>query len=230
MSKSKFIKSLLATVSALGCVALPVAAQPVAVATTQAPGQTMVAVDNSINPMTGRTASEEELARQLAKSKLQTQIGQEQVKQAQNSADLALATLRQEAEKTRLRNETAVMAMNSGANSGSKIATKTGTSAPSPAQKAISVLESNQPAVLMQTAVPKPAAQPSSGSITFGYESIRLDAVPRATTAQVDWVDTQTRVKQVPGAPLQPLNVQPATGMLGVPPIPGMQSAPSYPR
>jgi len=182
-----------------------------------------------INPMTGRPLSEEELHRQLSKSKLLTQIGQEQVKQAQNAADLALGNLRVETEKNRARAESLAQfsASGSGKSTGITVikpvslppANANNPSSQSPGAAAGGV----QPPAWGQTMpTPQPVAK-ASGTIRIGDETLDVSSnAPPTTPAQVQWVDSQTRQVARAGSPLQPINVQPATGVLGIPAIPGI--------
>lgn len=181
-----------------------------------------------VNPMTGRPLSEEELHRQLSKSKLVTQLGQEQVKQAQNAADLALATLRQEAEKIRLRSESLAQAADSATKTGNRSVTvikpaAVPAAAPSPAGSPSSVSTAWPQQLVPQLGQPvasQPAAK-ASGTIKIGDETLPVSN-SAVETAQVQWVDSQTRQVARAGSPLQPINVQPATGVLGIPAIPGI--------
>lgn len=182
-----------------------------------------------INPMTGRPLSEEELHRQLSKSKLLTQLGQEQVKQAQNAADLALGNLRVETEKNRARAESmAQISASSSAKSGGITTIKP---IPLPAANANTTASQSLGAAPAGTQPPAwgqsmPASQPvakASGTIRIGDETLDVSSnAPLAAPAQVQWVDSQARQVARAGSPLQPINVQPATGVLGIPAIPGI--------
>lgn len=181
-----------------------------------------------VNPMTGKPLSEEELHRQLNKSKLVTQLGQEQVKQAQNAADLALAILRQEAEKIRLRNESLAQAADSAAKTSNRSVAiiKPSVAPPSaatPAGSPSSVVPPWPQQLPSQVSQPVPSqpVQKASGTIKIGDETLSIsNSVVEA--AQVQWVDSQTRQVARAGSPLLPINVQPATGVLGIPNIPGI--------
>lgn len=182
-----------------------------------------------INPMTGRPLSEEELHRQLSKSKLLTQIGQEQVKQAQNAADLALGNLRVETEKNRARAESMAQLSASGSGKSAGLTVIKPMALPPlnaniPAgQSRAGTSAGTQPPAWGQSA---PAAQPvakTSGTIRIGDETLDVSSnAPLTSPAQVQWVDSQTRQVARAGSPLQPINVQPATGVLGIPAIPGI--------
>lgn len=180
-----------------------------------------------VNPMTGRSLSEEDLARQLSKAKLATQLGQEAVKQAQNNAELALATLRQEAEKARLRTETM------GLTSQSKSTVKTGKQAltvikPLSGKSPTSSSHSNHAMgsnMFTYPSAPPAPVQPASGTMRIGDETIPVVAQYQGSAAQVQSVDSQTlpATRTGTGTSIQPINVQPATGILGIPAIPGLQ-------
>lgn len=213
---------------------------PQARAQTIAPGASqhsnIEATQAAINPMTGRPLSEEDLHRQLNKSKLLTQLGQEQVKQAQNAADLALGNLRVETEKNRARAESLaqISASSSGKSTGVTLIK------PIPLPPANSNSPSNQspgsapgglqpPAWGQTMPTPQPVAK-VSGTIRIGDETLDVSSnAPLTTPAQVQWVDSQTRQVARAGSPLQPINVQPATGVLGIPAIPGIMPAMSPP-
>jgi hypothetical protein len=63
----------------------------------------------------------------------------------------------------------------------------------------------------------------ASGTIRIGDETLDVAAsTPPTAHAQVQWVDSQTRQVARAGSPLSPINVQPATGVLGMPAIPGI--------
>lgn len=211
------------------------------------PSTTASAADTAhtgVNPMTGRPLTEEDLHRQLNKSKLITQLGQEQVKQAQNSADLALANLRAETERTRARAETLAQMSSFGATKAS------GVTLIKPAQNPPNVVASRQNAASKATSagqastpsdVQVPALGPSasggqpsarpSGTIQIGGETLEIASTASQTQhAQVQWVDSQTRQAARAGSPLQPINVQPATGVLGIPAIPGIMPSPLPPN
>lgn len=182
-----------------------------------------------INPMTGRPLSEEELHRQLSKSKLLTQLGQEQVKQAQNAADLALGNLRVETEKNRARAES--MAQLSASGGGKSAGVTLIKPVPLPAANANTTASQSLGAAPAGTQPPAwgqsmPAPQPvakASGTIRIGDETLDVSSnAPLAAPAQVQWVDSQARQVARAGSPLQPINVQPATGVLGIPAIPGI--------
>jgi hypothetical protein len=206
-------------------------------ATTAEPSTT-----SGINPMTGRPLSEEDLHRQLNKSKLITQLGQEQVKQAQNAADLALANLRADSEKTRARAESlAQMAVTGLSKSGNVTVLKplpasSGTAlggAPSMPNSGPSTANTGPSNPLSSTSAagwsgpaipsaPLPLVK-ASGTIRIGDETLDVSAsTPPAGHALVQWVDSQTRQIARAGSPLSPINVQPATGVLGTPAIPGI--------
>ncbi len=187
-----------------------------------------------INPMTGRPLSEEELHRQLSKSKLLTQIGQEQVKQAQNAADLALGNLRVETEKNRARAESLAQLSASGSGKSGGITTIKPMPLPAPNANAGLNGGSGQPTGAApsgslptgwggQTMPAPQAAAKATGTIRIGDETLDVSSsAPLAIPAQVQWVDSQTRQVARAGSPLQPINVQPATGVLGIPAIPGI--------
>lgn len=187
------------------------------------------ASQTGINPMTGRPLSEEELHRQLSKSKLLTQLGQEQVKQAQNAADLALGNLRVETERNRARAES--LAQLSASGSGKSAGITLIKPMPLPSANANTSADQSpaaastgpQPLAWGQTMpAPQPVAK-ASGTIRIGDETLDVSSrAPLATPAQVQWVDSQTRQVARSGSPLQPINVQPATGVLGIPAIPGI--------
>jgi hypothetical protein len=203
----------------------PAVPQPGAQATEATPG--------GINPMTGRPLSEEELHRQLNKSKLMTQLGQEQVKQAQNAADLTLANLRAETEKTRARAETLAQLPTSSTSKAGGITTIKPTPLPAPnanaglnsgsGQPAGAAQAGQQPTAWGQTMPAPQAATKASGTIRIGDETQDVaTSAPIAAPALVQWVDSQTRQVARAGSPLQPIQVQPANGVLGIPAIPGM--------
>lgn len=204
-------------------------------AVTQTGAQAFEATPGGINPMTGRPLSEEELHRQLNKSKLMTQLGQEQVKQAQNAADLTLANLRAETEKTRARAETLAQLPTIAKTGG--VTTIKPTPLPAPNANAGLNSGSAQPAGAPPSGSPStggwgqtmPASQAvakASGTIRIGDETQDVaTSAPIAAPAQVQWVDSQTRQVARAGSPLQPIQVQPATGVLGIPAIPGMVPA-----
>ncbi len=216
----------------LACLTLCTAAlSPLTLAQVSTTTSTTEAAAAGVNPMTGRPLSEEELHRQLNKSKLVTQLGQEQVKQAQNAADLSLATLRQEAERFRLRNE-------------SMAQSQSGTGGPRAGERVVTTLKplpipSQMPAANLPAApgnsgssgyaLPpigsgvqtQPLAK-ASGTIQIGGETLSVTAHPGTETAQVNWVDSQVKQVARAGSPLQPIQVQPATGVLGIPAIPGI--------
>lgn len=183
-----------------------------------------------INPMTGRPLSEEELHRQLSKSKLLTQIGQEQVKQAQNAADLALGNLRVETEKNRARAESLAQLSASGSGKSAGVTLIKPMPLP-PANTSSSQSSGAAPAGPQSPAwgqtmpAPQPVAK-ASGTIRIGDETLDVSSnAPLTAPAQVQWVDSQTRQIARAGSPLQPINVQPATGVLGIPAIPGITPA-----
>jgi hypothetical protein len=200
---------------------------------------TAEAIQAGINPMTGRPLSEEELQRQLSKSKLLTQIGQEQVKQAQNAADLALGNLRVETEKNRARAES--MAQLSASGNGKSVGVTLIKPMPLPPTNTSSSQSSRaaptgpQSPAWVQTMPTTPqSAAKASGTIRIGDETLDVSSnVPLTAPAQVQWVDSQVRQVARAGSPLQPINVQPATGVLGIPAIPGITPAmtpPSQPQ
>lgn len=216
----------------LACLTLCTAAlSPPTLAQVSTTTSTAEAAAAGVNPMTGRPLSEEELHRQLNKSKLVTQLGQEQVKQAQNAADLSLATLRQEAERFRLRNES--MAQSQSGTGASRAGDRTGvtTIRPLPAPSASSgpaqMPTANLPgAPDTSPAWPKPAHK-ASGTIRIGDEILDIAvSTPLPSHAQVNWVDSQTKQVARAGSPLNPIQVQPATGVLGIPAIPGLMPPP----
>jgi hypothetical protein len=198
--------------------------------------QTTDSAQAGVNPMTGRTLLEEDLHRQLNKSKLITQLGQEQVKQAQNSADLALANLRVEAERTRARAESLAQlpvlspARPSGLTPIKPLQVPTNISTPRQ-NSAIKPNNMGQASVPMDVrattfgSADSGVRAPSrpSGTIQIGGETLEISSgPPQAPHAQIQWVDSQARQVARAGSPLQPINVPPATGVLGIPPIPGI--------
>jgi len=218
---------------------------PAAATVQQSPGQaaqTSEAPPTGVNPMTGRPLSEEELHRQLSKSKLVTQLGQEHVKQAQNAADLALAQLRYETEKNRARAEAiAQLAVVSSPKSPAKpITILKPANVPGTQQTALagdpaaSGLGANSP----DTRLPPSLGQMglstarASGTIRIGDESIDVgaSAQTQGQVSQVQWVDSQSRPVARAGSPLQPISVAPANGVLGIPAIPGIMPAPGLPQ
>jgi hypothetical protein len=200
---------------------------------------TETSTSSGVNPMTGRPLSEEDLHRQLNKSKLITQLGQEQVKQAQNAADLVLANLRADSEKTRARAESlAQMAVTGPSKSGNVTLLKplpmpsgmkpgVAPALPNSGSLAANNVASNALADASSagwpaSAAPLPSAK-ASGTIRIGDETLDVaTSTPPSGHAQVQWVDSQTRQVARAGAPLSPINVQPATGVLGIPAIPGI--------
>jgi hypothetical protein len=211
---------------------------PQARAQTIAPGASqhsnIEATQAAINPMTGRPLSEEDLHRQLNKSKLLTQLGQEQVKQAQNAADLVLANLRAESEKTRAKAESiAQMTVSGQSKSGNVTVIKpvsispgttppTSTSRPPAIGNATPSNPPNPTSWSSASADSLPVTK-ASGTIRIGDETLDVAAsTPAAGHVQVQWVDSQIRQVARAGSPLTPIQVQPATGVLGIPAIPGL--------
>ena len=181
-----------------------------------------------INPMTGRPLSEEELHRLLSKSKLLTQLGQEQVKQAQNAADLALGNLRVETEKNRAKAESLAQLSASGAGKSSGITVIKPVQLPQVNAKTTTAQPLGSTSAGAQSpswglSSPLQPAARATGTIQIGDETLDISSnAPVAAPAQVQWVDSQTRQVARAGSPLQPINVQPATGVLGIPAIPGI--------
>lgn len=207
-------------------------------AVSQAGAQAFEATTGGINPMTGRPLSEEELHRQLNKSKLMTQLGQEQVKQAQNAADLTLANLRAETEKARARAETLAQLPTNAKAGGVTTIKPMPMPAPNsnaglntglirgPAQPAGAAPSGSLSGGWGQTMPAPQAVAKASGTIRIGDETLDVAAsAPITAPAQVQWVDSQTRQVARAGSPLQPIQVQPANGVLGAPIIPSMVPA-----
>ncbi len=191
-------------------------------------------ITEGINPFTGQSLSEEELSRQLNRAKLVTQLGQEKVKQAQNAADLALAMVRSEAETIRMRGEALAQAKQSvqPTKPSTKILIKPAkVSEQAAMQDAPSTPIANAPAPApWSTSAPSGAlssmgAGPASGTVRIGEETLSVASSYSGPAAQVQWVDSQQRQAARAGSPLQPINVQPATGVIGIPQIPGITPA-----
>lgn len=162
---------------------------------------------SSVNPLTGQFRSTEALARELAKAKLEAELSETQVKLAKSQGDLALATLRQEAEQKRLREEIANMNKPQNtqqtrqvinlpplvvgtANPGSPTASKASTPPPSLQAQGQHPLSTSSFNVL----APQPRPQ---GTISIGQERVDVQTQLSASNqvARVEFVDAQNNTR-----------------------------------
>lgn len=177
------------------------------------PSASTTPTTSSINPLTGQALSSEALARELARLKIQAELFETRVKVTKSQADLALATLRQKAEETRLKSE---MRTSTGTptlgnlpaglvqpTSGARTLTNS-PQAPSPNSLPLvpnlSAATLGSPAGLsgaQSIQSPGQASRPAQGHIQIGHERIDVaqSAGPRAIS-MVQAVDTQRRAPQ----------------------------------
>lgn len=173
---------------------LPVAAQPPKLPTVTAipSSKTPIDTDSAINPLTGKSFSEERLTRLLNANKLVTDIARQQVAQAQLQTELELTGDRRQAEAAKIRSEVINVIPKS------QIPVKDSLKAgeefiASPSKRMASA---DIPRVLSKSAMPISfgaigAPQGTSGSIRIGNESIPAQSNYSGPEARVTYVDAQ---------------------------------------
>lgn len=177
-----------------------------------------------VNPMTGKSLSEEHLARALSRARLQTQLEQENLKLAQAKGEIALSSVRLDMEKSKLMG--GGRAFDAGpipAGRAPAAPTRSASPAIPPMSPGMPSNASPGPASWGGASpAPAPAAR-ASGTIKIGGETMSVAAnAPPAGHAQVQWVDSQPRQVARAGSPLAPSGGPPGAGMLGSPTLPGL--------
>lgn len=189
----------------------------------------------AVNPLTGQMLSSEALARELAKAKLEAELSETRVKLAKSQADLALATLRQEAEERRLKNQIK-------AESASPPTTATlnlPMVVPAPTNRPQNVTSPTTHATGRTTTAPTlsnaPAAEPpilnqaprAQGTLLIGGERIALELSAPQKTSRIEAVDRQEASRGTgapqpfarPTANIQTNALPAATTPLVIPPL-----------
>lgn len=217
------MKSHISTVFASAVVGAGLLVATAALAqTTPAQGAHSTATGKEdINPLTGRTLSSEALARELARTKLAAELSETQVKLAKSQADLALSTLRQQADENRLKDEirgkksefdfsTVVpgLAPLSKANASSAKSAPKSPSTPLSLELRMPQVSTDAGAVRPMPAPPSMAAQ---GVIQIGGEEIQASTLANPSTTTVVAVDTQAKAPQslIGGSALSQLGLPP---------------------
>lgn len=180
--------------------------------TTQSPLE-----NTQVNPMTGKTLSEEQLNRALNRAKLQTLLDQETLKQAQVKGDLTLSSIKHEAEKMRMANETMPFgAPKFTAPKGSKVK---GGAIPLPLPTVSTPrTESTAKVDLPQVATPTLSAPlVAQGQIEFGGETIKATSSFTGDSNQINVVDSQSGFG---------MNTRTGGAIVPRPPTPAQMSAP----
>lgn len=186
------------------------APQPSASTTPTPPSATA----SSINPLTGQALSSEALARELARLKIEAELSETRVKLAKSQADLALATLRQEAEETRLKSE---MRSSTGTPTLGNLpaglvqptsgARTSANSSQATSPNSLPLVPNLSAATLMGSPAglsgnqsiqsPSQAPRPAQGHIQIGHERIDVaQSAGQRAISTVQAVDTQSRAPQ----------------------------------
>jgi hypothetical protein len=197
---------------------LPVVAQPPKLPTVAAmpSSKTPIDTDSAINPLTGKSFSEERLTRLLNANKLVTDIARQQVAQAQLQTELELTGDRRQAEAAKIRSE--VINVIPKLQVPVKDSLKAGEEfIAGPGKRTVGA---DMPRVLPKGSMPFSLAafgtpQGTSGSIRIGNESIPAQSNYSGTEARVTYVDAQ-----VAGARTN-------TGASGFPAIPTLSQNPA---
>ncbi len=173
---------------------LPVVAQPPKLPTVAAmpSSKTPIDTDSAINPLTGKSFSEERLTRLLNANKLVTDIARQQVAQAQLQTELELTGDRRQAEAAKIRSE--VINVIPKSQVPVKDSLKAGEEFISNPGKRMA--GGDMPRVLPKGLMPFSLAalgtpQGTSGSIRIGNESIPAQSNYSGTEARVTYVDAQ---------------------------------------
>lgn len=173
---------------------LPVVEQPPKLPTVTAmpSSKTPIDTDSAINPLTGKSFSEERLTRLLNANKLVTDIARQQVAQAQLQTELELTGDRRQAEAAKIRSEVINVIPKS------QIPVKDSLKAgeefiAGPAKR---MAGADVARVLSKSAMPFSfgaigAPQGTSGSIRIGHESIPAQSNYSGPEARVTYVDAQ---------------------------------------
>ena len=173
---------------------LPVVAQPPKLPTVAAmpSSKTPIDTDSAINPLTGKSFSEERLTRLLNANKLVTDIARQQVAQAQLQTELELTGDRRQAEAAKIRSEVINVIPKSQVSV--KDSLKAGEEFIAGPGKRLA--GGDMPRVLPKGAMPFSLAalgtpQGTSGSIRIGNESIPAQSNYAGNEARVTYVDAQ---------------------------------------
>lgn len=173
---------------------LPVVAQlPKLPAVAAMPSyKTPIDTDSAINPLTGKSFSEERLTRLLNANKLVTDIARQQVAQAQLQTELELTGDRRQAESAKIRSEAINIIPKSQVPA--KDSLKTGEELVSGISKRSSG-DSQRFLPKPNASAPVPAVNvsqgPVSGNIRIGTETIPAQSVYLGTQSRVVYVDAQ---------------------------------------
>jgi hypothetical protein len=199
---------------------LPVVAQPPKLPTVAAmpSSKTPIDTDSAINPLTGKSFSEERLTRLLNANKLVTDIARQQVAQAQLQTELELTGDRRQAEAAKIRSE--VINVIPKLQVPVKDSLKAGEEfIAGPGKRTVGA---DMPRVLPKGSMPFSLAafgtpQGTSGSIRIGNESIPAQSNYSGTEARVTYVDAQAVGVRTPnGASNMPTNTTLSLNPAGV--------------
>lgn len=177
--------------------AMPVVAMATKAATQAAPvdkKESQASPESgAVNPMTGRLLSEEQLTRALARARIQTQLDQEVLKQAQAKGELSLAPVRLSVERDK------IASLGAGF-SGGPIPGASGSRPPALQSRPVGAAIPPMPPAPPVVAVGDPMAgrgmvdvrqqaQPASGGIEFGGVRIAAASSFSGSASKVEYVD-----------------------------------------
>lgn len=167
----------------------PVAAMP--------PSKAPINTDSAINPLTGKSFSEERLTRLLNANKLLTDIYRQQVSQAQLQTELELTGDRRQAESAKLRSEAINIIPKP------TVPTKESLK---PGEELMSSGRSQRPPVTvspktestqsMAMAVPQAIPAPASGTLKIGSETFQAQSTYSGPQSKIVYVDAQPTVQR----------------------------------
>ena len=188
--------------------------------------KTPIDTDSAINPMTGKSFSEERLTRLLNANKLLTDIARQQVAQAQLQTELELTGDRRQAEAAKIRSEvinvipkTLVPARDS-LKAGEELV-------PGGARRAPNIDAANLPSSspIPQGMAPMPgqtAQEAASGSIRIGRDTLQVQSAYIGNPARVIYVDSQPV-----GVKFSATSINTSTNTSAIPGISNMASQPT---
>ena len=153
--------------------------------------KTPIDTDSAINPMTGKSFSEERLTRLLNANKLVTDIARQQVAQAQLQTELELTGDRRQAESAKIRSEVinvipkAMVPTRDSLKAGEELVTGS-------SRRIASVETANRPPMPTVAQVAEPLVpEKASGSIRIGQDTLQAQSTYLGNPARVVYVDAQ---------------------------------------
>lgn len=166
----------------------PVAAMP--------PSKTPIDTDSAINPLTGKSFSEERLARLLNANKLLTDIYRQQVSQAQLQTELELTGDRRQAESARLRSDAIniipkpIVPTKESLKPGEELMPNIGR------RTSVSDQTKTVVAPISISSTPPSLPQQASGTLKIGSETIQAQSSYLGPQSKVVYVDAQPIVQR----------------------------------